>query len=157
MHYECKPIGHSIYGEFLRHLRIRFNEVAMGYSVLYEKYKNDADKLLLVGDVTTREYQELSSLTSSQSQETNATSNLYDTPKTNLPNPLNHPSSVNTNDGTGKIDTSNTGSINRNETEQKTSAGYAEEVNKLRENYLNLDNAFVEEFKNLFLGITILW
>ena len=47
LHYECKPIGHSIYGEFLRHLRIRFNEVAMGYSVLYEKYKNDAPSELL--------------------------------------------------------------------------------------------------------------
>lgn len=145
-----------MYGEFLKHLRIRFQEVGAGYNVLYDKYKNDADKLLLVGDVTTREYHELSSLTSSQSQETNATNNLYDTPKTNFPNPLNHPSSVNTNDGTGKIDASNTGSINRNEREQKTSRGYAEEVNRLRENYLNLNNAFVEEFRSLFLGIYVL-
>lgn len=131
--------------------------MAAGYQVLYDKYINDEAKLMKVGDVTTRDYKELSTVSSSQSLSSNASSNLYDTPKTNLPNELNHPSSINTNDGTSNSSNDTKGSLTRNETEEKVANGYLNEVNKFRETYLNLDNAFVEEFKNLFLGITILW
>ena len=148
---------YDIYGEFLKHLRIRFQEVAAGYQVLYDKYINDEAKLMKVGDVTTRDYEELSRVSSSQSLSSNASSNLYDTPKTNLPNELNHPSSINTNDGTSNSNNNTKGSLTRSETEEKIANGYLNEDNKFRETYLNLDNAFVEEFRNLFLGITILW
>lgn len=131
--------------------------MAAGYQVLYDKYINDEAKLTKVGDVTTRDYKELSTVSSSQSLSSNASSNLYDTPKTNLPNELNHPSSISTNDGTSNSSNDTEGSLGRNETEEKVANGYLNEVNKFRETYLNLDNAFVEEFKNLFLGITILW
>lgn len=156
LHYSCKKLGYEIYGEFYRHLRLTFQELAAGYNILYDKYKNDIDRLLLVGDVTIRDYEELSSLSSSQSLNSDASSNFYDTPKTNIPDPLNKPSTITTNDGSQTTDGKSNSTVSRKENEQKTSRGYADEVNRLRYQYLNLNNEFIKEFRNLFLGITIL-
>ncbi len=161
MKYNCHKIGYSIYGKFENRMKLLFREHGPRFEIAYEKYNTDKDLILKVGKVTDREYLEArqSSINQSSNEQSGNTANLYDTPKTNLPNPLNKPSQVNTNDtnttleGNQKVDYS--GDIK--ETVSQTDDTYIAELNKLIDNYRNLDYEFVKIFEDLFLNISIMW
>lgn len=158
--YDCKQIAYKIYGQFERYLKLKFRRIAPIYEVAYEKYNMDKDKLLTVGGLTTRDYEELRTLSNTTSGNVtgNSTSNYFDTPKELTPSLLNKPSNISTSNTTSDNTSSYKDDENRNltETVATTSENYILELNKLIDNYRNLDTNFVDEFSDLFLNIYVI-
>lgn len=157
--YDCKELGYATTRKFLARLELKFNEVAPRYNLAMDKYLNDKTNIETVGRVKERTHSEsvTTNLSIANNQTNDNVSNFFDTPKTNLPNPLSKPTNATTGNSSTNQNRTDEGSsnTNRNEKETDSQGTYIVELNKIIDSMRVLNTDFIDEFADLFLNIKI--
>lgn len=155
--YDCREIGYDMPYKFINRLSYKFMELGPRYDFAFRKYKVDSDNIDKVGRTTLSDADSTRTLATSDNTSTERSNNssYYDTPKTNLPDPLTNPTNVSTDkmDDTAarNIDTSDTQTAHSSVS--VTDKQYIEDLNKVIDEYRGLITQFVNDLEALFLQV----
>lgn len=159
--FDCREIGYSTFKKFNDHLRFKYQEIAPRYDLMFDLYQTSLEQIKKPGRYTDRQYSATGtdSNTSTSSVSSKGDNSQYDTPKTNLPNPLSHPSMVSTSESQDTNELSSNLTREATETEHLTTTDqeYIDALNNLGDKYRSLMTDFILEFERLFLGSYILY
>lgn len=159
-HYQLREISREDAGQWMLLLQDRFDEVANKYNHAYKLYDNQTIKLDEFGIGYLREiwYNSEGSGSSSSSSSGSASSKFRDTP-TNGNSTVNNPTTENVDNSSGSSSSENQreGSGHSKEKYDYNDKQIMDEVNELINKYKQLDEDFIREFNNMFIGLLAKW
>lgn len=158
--YALREVGREDLNQWMTLLQNKFNEICDKYNHAYKLYDDEAISLDELGLGYVREYLSSSTGEGTASSASSATGDTKyrDTP-TEAQSVINNPTTetLENNEVTGSSDSSHESSFEATEKVTRHDQHVMQEVNRLIEDYKQLDTSFTHEFDELFIGIMSEW
>lgn len=158
--YHFREIGCETVSRWMWQLQDRFDSIADKYDHAYKLYSLEADDKKLIDDLgigytRTLHYQNGGTGNSSNSSSATGNSKFRDTP-TSSDSTINNPTTenVDTSSSSGSSSSSRQNQGDSTEKYEYNDEHKLEEINKMIEKYKQLDEDFINEFAQMFIGIT---
>ncbi|MFT0899724.1 hypothetical protein [Candidatus Methanoprimaticola sp. MG2] len=155
--YALREIGAETEHRWQMILQNRLDEVSEHYDHMYKVFaENNVDELG-TGYTTTDEFQRDTESSMDSTNERNADSKYKDTPS-NSTSTINNPTEQTVNNSDETYSSTGTGkqTDKRTTTKKLHDDVMVRELNYLVDNYKSIDNEFIKEFENCFIGIMIM-
>ena len=159
-HYQFREISREDTTVWMKLLQDRFDEIADKYNHAYSLYDNpdiDLDKLG-VGYKRTIDYENSRTGSSTSSTESSGNAKFRDTP-TNEDSTINNPTTenVDTSESSGESSNESSGEGTTTEIYEYNDRHIVDDINELIAKYKQLDEDFIREFEQMFIGIIAEW